>query len=277
MTKQKVGLMLFGQSDWWEGSKVPGLLLHTEQIQNMMEKYLGDTRLIIDESLAALSKSKAFRLIYKTSLAADAVLLKLSNSRMKPGLNTLRSIDLRIPLLVAVRQTSIAKVELRRFIELCNWSIYFTDHSVEWSHFASEPKKGFQNSIEKPISYCAHREASFYSNYVLERMKDEPSGIGHQAISSLKNISSELNAVVHPGNIAISRKKIPPVDDISEQMLMNFTRTQKAVFSNSCILIAAFNRKQFNNLPPMHRSYFDWLVGAKLKKTIRAGAFGITS
>ena len=58
---------------------------------------------------------------------------------------------------------------------------------------------------------------------------------------------------------------------------MNFNRTQKAVFSNSCILIAAFNRKQFDKLPPMHRAYFDWLVGTKLKKNIRAGAFGITS
>lgn len=254
-----------------------GLLLHTEQIQSMMEQYLKDTRLIIDESLAALRRSKAFRLIYKTSLAADAVLLKLSNNRMKPSLNTLRSIDLRIPLLVAIRQTSIARVELRRFIELCNWSIYFTDHSVEWTHFASEPKKGFQNNIENPISYCAHREASFYSNYVLERMKDEPSGIGHQAISSLKQISSELNAAVHPGDIAISTQKIPPVDDISEQMLMNFNKTQKTVFSNSCILIAAFNRKQFGKLPPMHRAYFDWLVGTKLKKNIRAGAFGLAS
>ena len=253
------------------------LLHHSKEMQGLVNQYIDDSHGIIEESLNALKKSNAFRLIYKTSLAADAVLSKLSHNKMKPSLNTLRSIDLRIPLLVAVRQTSIARVELRRFIELCNWSIYFTDHSVEWTHFVSEPRKGFQNNIEKPISYCAHREASFYSNYVLERMKDEPSGIGRQAISSLKQFSSELNAAVHPGDIAISTRKIPPVDDISEKMLMNFNKTQKAVFSNSCILIAAINRKKFNNLPPMHRSYFDWLVGTKLRKNIRAGAFGLDS
>ena len=123
----------------------------------------------------------------------------------------------------------------------------------------------------------AHRGFSFYSNYVLELMKGETSGIAHQAASSLIRISSELNAAVHPGEIAISTRKIPPVDDISEQMLMNFNKIQKAVFSNGCILIAAFNCKQFNKLPPMNRAYFDWLVGTKLKKNIRSGDFGIAS
>lgn len=251
------------------------LLLHSNEIQDMAEKYLSDTHLIVDNSLATLKKSGAFRLIYKTSLATDAVLSKLQKKGIKPSLNTLRSIDLSIPFLVAIRRSSVAMVELRRFIELCNWSIYFTDHPVEWMHFASDPKKGFQSNIENPISYCAHRDASFYSNYVLERMKDESSGIGHQAISSLKQVSFELNAMVHPGDIAISKTMIPPVDAISEQDLMKFNKIQKAVFSNVCILIAAFNRKQFDKLPPMHRAYFDWLIGTKFKKDIRAGTFGL--
>ena len=250
-------------------------LHHSKEIQNMMEKYLDDTNLIIDGALALLRNSKVFRQIYKVSLATDAVLSKLSTNKMRPTLNTLRSIDLRIPLLVSMRQTSIAMVELRRFMELCYWSIYFTDHSVEWAHFASNPKKSFQNKIDNPISYCAHRDVSFYSNYVLELMKDEPSGIAHKACSSLRQLLPKLNAMVHPGNIAISRRKIPPVDGISEQELSEFSKIQKAVFLNVCVLIAAFNRTQFNKLPPMHRAYFDWLVGTRLKKDIRAGAFGL--
>jgi hypothetical protein len=253
------------------------LLHHSKEIQNMSGQYLKDASSVINESLVTLKNSSAFQLIYRTSLAADAVLLKLSSKRMKPSLNTLRSIDLRIPLLVAIGQSSVATVELRRFMELCCWSIYFTDHSIEWAHFTSNPNRGFQNNIDNPISYCAHRGVSFYSNYVLELMKGEPSGIAHQAISSLMRISSELNATVHPGSIAILAEKSPPVDNISEQNLIKFNKIQKAVFSNSCILLAAFNRKKFNNLPPMHRSYFDWLVGAKLRKNIRAGAFGLAS
>jgi hypothetical protein len=106
-------------------------------------------------------------------------------------------------------------------------------------------------------------------------MKGEPSGIAHQATSSLIRISSELNASVHPGSIAILTEKTPPVDNISEKKLIIFNNIQKTVFSNGCILIAAFNRKQFNKLPPMYRAYFDWLVGSKLKKNIRSVAFGL--
>ena len=172
-------------------------------------------------------------------------------------------------------QISIAMVELRRFIELCYWSIYFTDHAVEWSHFASDPKQGFQNNLDNPISYCAHRGMHFYSNYAKERMKGEPSGIGLKAIISLRDITGELNEKVHPGSIASAGKKLPPIDDISEAALKSFGKIQKKVFLNVAILMAAFNRNQFNKLPPMHRAYFDWLVGATLRKAIRAGSFGL--
>jgi hypothetical protein len=143
------------------------LLHHSKEINIMTEQYLKDTDEIIIKSLTTLRKSKAFTLIYKTSLAVEAVLLKLSNRRMNPSLNTLRSINLRIPLLVAIGQSSVAMVELRRFMELCCWSIYFTDHPIEWAYFTSNPNRSFKNNIDNPISYCAHRGFSFYSNYVL--------------------------------------------------------------------------------------------------------------
>ena len=252
-----------------------GLLHHTKEIQSMTEQYLDDTKLITDESLARLRSSITFRQIYKTSLATDAVLSKLSTSKMRPNLKTLRSIDLRIPLLIAMRQTSIAIVELRRFTELCYWSIYFTDHCVEWEHFNSNPKQGYYNNIDNPISYCARRGMNFYSNYVIELMKKEPSGIAHKAVSSLRQISPELHYSVHPGSLAISRTKTPPVDDNSEQELKKFSKIQKTVFSNVCILLAAYSCTQFNKLPPMYRAYFDWLVGTKTKKYIRSSSFGL--
>ena len=170
---------------------------------------------------------------------------------------------------------SIALIELRRFVELCYWSIYFTDHAVEWAHFTANPCQGFQKSLEKPISYCAHRGMFFYANYAMERMEDEPSGIGRKAADSLSNITGTLNAEVHPGKIAGSGGKLPPIDDLSETALKSFSKIQKTVFVNVLILLAAFNRKQFDNLPPMSRAYFDWLVGAELRKAIRANSFGL--
>lgn len=252
-----------------------GPLPHTKDIRQMMEDYLEDSQGIVSQSFAVARRSPGFMAIYKTSLATDAVLSKLATSRMRPGLASLRSIDLRIPFVVAMRQTSVASLELRRFLELCCWTMYFTDHPVEWSHFVSHPKQAYQNSLEWPISYCARRGLSFYSRYVLELMKAEPSGVGLTAIGRLRQLLEELNAVVHPGTLACSKGKNPPIDDVSEKELRAFGKTQKAVFANACILLAAFNRRRFDKMTPMHRAFFDWLVGPKTSKTIRSGEFGL--
>jgi hypothetical protein len=65
------------------------------------------------------------------------VLTGLSTPNLKPSLNAARSIVLRFPMLTAIGQGAISKAELRRFLELIFWTIYFTDHPVEWSEFNS--------------------------------------------------------------------------------------------------------------------------------------------
>jgi hypothetical protein len=41
------------------------------------------------------------------------------------------------------------------------------------------------------------------------------------------------------------------------------------------IVLAAFFRTKFENLPPVHRAWFDWLVGSNTAKRIRSGKFGL--
>lgn len=253
-----------------------GPLPHTTQVQEMMEGYLDDAEKMIDDFLRLSRGSSNFRSIYRISLAADAVLSKLATRKTGPGLQPARSIVLRIPLLVAVGQTSVASVELRRFLEILFWYMYFAEHPVEWTSFKGTPGKAYGRTLDAPIYYCAHREMAFYVNYALERMESEPSGIAKQAITELRKTQGQLNAVVHPGVMATTTTKTPPFDDLSPADLAKFQIIQRCVFSNGCLVVAAFCRKQFDSLPSMHRAHFDWLIGTSLAKRIRSGPFGLT-
>jgi len=139
-----------------------GPLPHTNQIQIMLEGYVADAEDIISTSLNDLKQTKEYQLVFRVSLAADAMLSELSKSNLKPRLSAARSIVLRVPLLVGLKQISVAMIELQRFCELVFWSVYFTDHPVEWASFERNPSSGFVRDMNKPISYCAHREITFY-------------------------------------------------------------------------------------------------------------------
>jgi hypothetical protein len=180
-------------------------------------------------------------------------------------------------MLVGIGQQSVAMVELRRFIELICWTVYFSDHPVEWRSFEAKSVKGFSQDMRRPISYSAHRELAFYVEYALELMNPESSGLGIQAVDAIKQVSHELNAAVHAGQMAQATIRKPPHEDTSEAALRRFGGAQRRVFSNCCILLAAYCRPQFDRLNAAGRAHFDWLVGAKVRKRIRQGPFGLPS
>jgi len=252
-----------------------GPLPHTNQIRQMCEDYIDDAKDIISKSLNDLKQSKEYQFIFRVSLAADAVLSELSKTNLKPRLSAARSIVLRIPLLVGLKQISVATIELRRFCELVFWSVYFTDHPVEWASFQRSPSSGFVRDINKPISYGAHREITFYSNYARELMALESSGISVESVDSLRQMQEELSAVVHPGRIAGAKSKVPPFDEVSPDALKKFGLLQRQVLSHCCILLASFKRRRFDRLQPMQRAHFDWIVGSATEKRIRQASFGL--
>lgn len=182
---------------------------------------------------------------------------------------------LRIPLLAGMGQVAAANIELRRFVELIMWTIYFADHPVEWDSFEREPDAGFSGDLRHPIHYWAHRGFQFYADYVRERMGCEESTIAIGAVDSLREVQGELNADVHPGRLATTRARIPVIDRNLLSVLDAFHRVQRKVFSDGCILIAALRRKNFDRLQASERAHFDWLIGSRRKKLIRAGSFGL--
>jgi hypothetical protein len=176
---------------------------------------------------------------------------------------------------VSVGELSVAALELRRFIELVCWTVYFSSHPVEWQRFESGSTSGFSQDVRKPISYAAHRELSYYVEYAKELMASEPSGLGTGSVDALKQASHELNSAVHAGELARLKSGVPVIDTLSDRDFRDFGRIQRRVFSNSCILLAAYKRSRFDRLNAAARAHLDWLVGPKVRRQLRSGAFGL--
>src|ERR1035437_9618060 len=105
------------------GSKVPQIKAKPQALE-----YLSDSKAIVDKCLTSAGSEEQLWNIFRISLATESVLAGLATRDMKPPLGPARSIVLRIPMLTAIGQGSIAGSEMRRFLELIFWTIYFTDH-----------------------------------------------------------------------------------------------------------------------------------------------------
>ena len=244
------------------------------QLRSQVASFLNATKLSVAESLSSAGASEAFREIYKLSLTTHTELGGLGGSGLRPAVAPARNITVRIPVLIGTGQFSVAEVELRRFVELIVWTIYFTDHPVEWEHFI-DGTRGFSQDSRRPISFASHRELSFYTEYAFELMEREPSGLGTTALSNLKQALHRLNSNVHAGHLATLTSAIPPHDEMDEASLRSFSKIQRLSFANCCLLLAAYRRKKFDRMQAIARDHFDWLMGPKLRKDLRKGPFGI--
>jgi len=246
--------------------------LRPQQLIAQVERYVHDASGIAARCLSSAKTMTAFREIYAVSLSADVVLRNLSSSVLRPRLVAARSIILRLPMLVGLGQAAVAAAEMRRLVELTLWTVYFTDHPVEWCNFG---EGGFSRDARKPISYAAHRELTHYFEYARELMDTEPSGLGAGAVDSMKQLTQKLNSRVHAGELALSVRRIPPYERVSETALRRFGRLQRHVFANCCLLLAAYRRHRFDRFNATARSHFDWLIGPTLRRAVRRGEFGL--
>lgn len=252
-----------------------GLTPRASQLGEQVAAYVADVRAIVESSLTACQASRAFHEIYHASLSVDCILRGLATPSLRPRVAASRSIVLRVPLLASVGQLSVAALELRRFIELVCWTVYFSSHPVEWLSFESDAASGFSQDMRKPISYAAHRELGYYIEYARELMAREPSGLGVGSVDALKHVSYELNRSVHAGELARAKAGAPVIEAPSDGDFRHFGQIQRRVFSNSCILLAAYKRSRFDRLNAAARSHLDWLVGAKVRRQLRSGPFGL--
>jgi hypothetical protein len=251
------------------------VLPHSAVIKSNVDEYCKDTQVIVGECVGRVRSESDFREIVKATLATDTVLARLSTRREAPRISAARGLMQRVPLLVAIGQLPASRAELRRFIEVTLWTIYFTDHPIEWRAFCQDVGRGYAKDINAPIAYCAFRERLFYSNYAIELFEKEPSGLAQLAAKKLSTVFAELNAFVHPGHVATTTPLRPAWDDVTKKELKQLAMLHRNVCSSACMVLSARFRKQFDRLPPVGRAWFDWLVGSQLAKKLRAGDFGL--
>jgi hypothetical protein len=221
-------------------------------------------------------KSPTFKQIFRVALAGESVLSTIRSRKLCPEISAIRNTSRRVPVLIALGQIGLAKVELRRLLELTFWVVYFTHHPREWDHFDGKRQFGFTRDVNKPIGYAAHRDLSFYFSYALEYMESEPSGQAMSAINILNDVKKQLNASVHAGQIARQPSVQIPFDRFAENDLQQFLSLQKLALANSIILLLAFDRRTFDSLQAGPRAYFDWLIDANARRNIRKGPFGLS-
>lgn len=248
---------------------------HSAAIQSDLETFLSESSSSIAHFELELRTSAAFKSIFKATLAVDCVLAKMSSSKMNPRLTVARAAIRRIPTLLSVGQVVPVYGELRRFLELVGWTIYFSSHEVEWQTFEREPTASRTNDLSKPIAYCAFRDRLFFSNYAIELLEQEPSGIAQERAQELSRHFLALNPYVHATSLATAVSLRPSVDSIEEDSLRSLSTLHKKIASDSLIVLAAVFADRFSKLPPMHRGWFDWLIGSGKSKRIRSGPFGL--
>ncbi len=254
---------------------MPSPLPHSAALRADVQKYISDVGKEVQGHCLKLSSAPQFRAIYKTSLATDSVLARISSRRHKPKLSATRLLARKIPYLVGVGQMSSARIEIRRLTEMTFWVVYFSDHAVEFQCFEKSPSSGISSNPDLPIEFASRREPSFYRKYAKELFRNEPSGLACEAVDTLSASYSILSESAHAGVLVRSGKFASVLDKISNSRMETFSTIHKRVCAAVCMVLAAFSSARFDRLPPVYRAWFDWLIGREAAKRLRSQRFGL--
>lgn len=249
-------------------------LPHSRVIAGELRTYATDATTLVASSIMSVARESAFTSIYKTTLAAHAVIEKLRGAELPSYLHA-SSILQRIPLLILMSQSQAAEVELRRVIELMFQTFYFSDHPVEWDMLVRQPQRSIQHERDNPIAGNAYREPSYYRLYAKERFAAEPSGIAAKSIDRLGVEYGNLSSAAHAPAATDSRAIRPVVENLSGYVLGRFSSRFKMICADVCAVASAFSPTQFDALQPVYRAWYDWLLGPEIAKKVRSGKFGL--
>jgi hypothetical protein len=152
--------------------------------------------------------------------------------------------------------------------------VYFTDHRREWNEFSSAVSKGFTQNARTPIAFAAHREASFYLEYLDELMLVDKSGAGKRAVGVLKHVHHRLNAVIHPGSVARGVSS-PPFDSIDDANLASFNVLLRDALGAAAVVLCAFRVERYNRMAAGPKAHLLSLLSGEQRKSLSKGDFGV--
>jgi len=246
---------------------------HSALVQANLTSYLDDARKGTNKVSKKLSSQSEFVGIFRNSIAAYSVLTKFSRGSRVNLLNTAASTVRRCPLLIAFGQISLARMEVRRFVESASRFPYFLEHPVEWNRVLSDPEVGTARDDNDPIGWCAARDQRWYVNYIKMRFTDK-SGLIKTSIDAYLRLYKELSTDIHVTKDASQHLQIADAIDVPKpNELKEFRESQRAAYKAGLITALAATPKQLNKLTAIERSWFDWLLGAADSKAVSGGAF----
>ena len=246
---------------------------HSALVQANLMSYLDDARKGTNKVSRKLSSQSEFVGVFRNSIAAYSVLTKFSRGSRVSLLNTAASTVRRCPLLVAFGQISLARMEVRRFVESVSRFPYFLEHPVEWNRVLSDPEVGTARDDSDPIGWCAARDQRWYVNYIKVRFPDK-SGLIKASIDAYLRLYKEMSTDIHVTKDASQNLQIADAIEIPKPTeLKEFRESQRAAYKAGLITALAANPKQLNKLTAIERSWFDWLLGAIDSKSVSGGTF----
>lgn len=253
------------------------ILPNPRQVTKNLNEYLGEVHAEVNHAFESVRRSPEYRNIYKIAVAAHGSLRRIRVKRNE-SIQAAAAITRRVPMLVALGQLGLTYVELRRFVELICWFVYFRHHPVEWDEFLAGTTKGLSTQMDDPIAYCARRETSFYLRYAKSLFRPEVSGVCAPAVRVLAEQYTTLHRFAHAATAAASRVSWLrlPTDPMSRKNLSDLARKQRKVFSSGCIAAFGVVPNALGRLDAVERAWFDWLIGAENSKGLRGSEFGMT-
>ena len=252
-----------------------GPLPHSKAINQQIQGFMGDVIKSVAVASSCLGQDHNFKSIYKSCYFADAFLSQINDAKVLPCINQMRAALRRSTNLICLGQTGSTYLELRRFIEMTFWCLYFVDHQIEWDFLKLNMGKGYVHEDDEPISYSAHRELSYYIRYAKELFEKEVSGLGSVCLNVLSTDVSQLNFQIHPTSLIDSDFENSCYHKMTSSEFASFSALIKRVLSNASIVIALKFLKSFQNLPAMNRAMFDALVGKEREIILRSPDIGI--
>lgn len=246
---------------------------HSATIRTMVNDYLSEIAEQVDDVIDASKSSAEYRNIYKSCLSCDALMENLAGAQV-PSLNVVRTTVRLVAILASLQRPELCLPQLRRAIEASTLTIYFTAHPVEWEWAVRNGRAGIERDFSDPIAYCASREPSFYRNYVVSLLANEKSGLCREAMLRLSAMYSECSQIVHAptevsGDFAAILNAAPDFD------MDALAKKIRGCLADISLILAGVYVAEFNGLPPAVRSWFDWLVGKSVSRSIRSGPFGL--
>lgn len=256
---------------------MPGIP-HSSSIRSDFEEFLEQVLTSVGANIGSAKKDPDVLNVFKVSLAAHTSFRGFSKVSNDPLLGAASGIARRCATLVAIRQISLTRVELRRLIECVFLYIFFLDHPMEWSLFSLNPSSSGEFDRNDPLVSLASGSPALYRAFAKGILSLEEAGIGPRCFEGLSTAYSNLSQDVHAGTGAVhsSGSLALAQDKYDGRIATKLRNDVEAVLGNAVRAIACANPPLLCGLDGIDRSWFDWLIGKDDAKKIRGGAFGVT-